>query len=63
MYKTLEGVSRAWTLDNMPLGKMTDTMYRSLVSIEILLHNDCHFNFANSGDGNPGGASGKQSRL
>lgn len=56
MYTALEGVSCAWTLDNMPLGKMTDVMYRSLVSTEILLYDECHFSFANSGDGNPGGA-------
>ena len=63
MYKTLEGVSCAWTLDNMPLGKMTHVLYRSLVSTEILLHDEYHFNFTNSGDGNPGGASGKESHL
>ena len=63
LYKTLEGVSCAWTPDNMPLGKMTHVLYRSLVSTEILLHDECHFNFTNSGDGNPGGASGKESHL
>lgn len=34
-----------WTLDNMPLGKMTDVMYRSLVSIETLLYDEVPFQF------------------